>query len=32
MAQQKIQIEVGVNLPPLKSEVIQEKKRELHQY
>lgn len=29
MAQQKIQMEVGANLPPLKNDVILEKKREL---
>lgn len=32
MAQQKIQLEVGSNLPPLKSELIVEKRRELEEY
>ena len=32
MAQQKIQLEVGSNLPPLKSDLIVEKKRELEEY
>lgn len=32
MAQQKIQIEVGSNLPPLKNDLIIEKKRELEEY
>jgi hypothetical protein len=32
MAQQKIQMEVGTNLPPLKNDVILEKKRELEEY
>lgn len=32
MAQQKIQLEVGANLPPLKSDLIVEKKRELKEY
>lgn len=32
MAQQKIQMEVGKNLPPLKNDVIMEKKRELEEY
>ena len=32
MAQQKIQLEVGSNLPPLKSDIILEKKRELEEY
>ena len=32
MAQQKIQMEVGKNLPPLKNDLIQEKKREMEEY
>lgn len=32
MAQQKIQMEVGKNLPPLKNEIIQEKRKELEEY
>ena len=32
MAQQKIQLEVGSNLPPLKSELLMEKKKELEEY
>lgn len=32
MAQQKIQLEVGSNLPPLKNDIIIEKKRELEEY
>ena len=32
MAQQKIQMEVGSNLPPLKNDIIIEKKKELEEY
>ena len=32
MAQQRVQMEVGCNLPPLKNEIILEKKKELEQY
>ena len=32
MAQQKIQLEVGSNLPPLKNDIILEKKKELEEY
>ena len=32
MAQQKIQMEVGSNLPPLKNDIILEKKKELQEY
>ena len=32
MAQQKIQLEVGSNLPPLKNDIIIEKKKELEEY
>ena len=32
MAQQKIQMEVGSNLPPLKNDLIIEKKKELEEY
>lgn len=32
MAQQKIQMEVGSNLPPLKSDLLIEKKKELEEY
>ena len=32
MAQQKIQMEVGSNLPPLKNDLINEKKKELEEY
>ena len=32
MAQQKIQMEVGSNLPPLKSDILLEKKKELEEY
>lgn len=32
MAQQKIQMEVGSNLPPLKNDLIIEKRKELEEY